>query len=64
MKTILKSVEEVRDFLEEATTEHIMANDLDIEITTFESEGILSGNEGLVIRSKDREWQISIVRSA
>lgn len=38
--------------------------DLDV-VSTFEEQGLLTMNNGLVLRMKDRaEWQITIVRSA
>ena len=35
----------------------------DVHVNTFENEGILTYQKGLVIRSGDSEFQISIVRS-
>jgi hypothetical protein len=34
-----------------------------MRVRSFEEAGVLSGKEGLVVRTKDAEFQITIVRS-
>ncbi len=59
MKTAADVEEIIRDLLlgDEAS-------DLGLRVDTFEEAGVLTANQGLVVRTRDgREFQVSIVRS-
>jgi hypothetical protein len=53
---------EFADLLEEALIES--NEDGDITIRSYESAGVLTYNEGLVVRIDDTEFQVTIVRSS
>lgn len=50
----------LQEALEEFKEEQISYR---LGVTTFEEAGILCTQKGLVLRTADREWQISIIRS-
>jgi hypothetical protein len=52
------------DLLEEALYEHAENSDREQpRICSFRSAGLLTGNEGIVVRLGDQEFQVRVVRS-
>jgi hypothetical protein len=63
---ILQTERNIREFLSEAVLTLADCDDVDIAVTTFETAGVTSANEGIVLRAGppgSPEFQITIVRS-
>jgi hypothetical protein len=55
---------EFADLLEEALDEHAKNDDRETpRIRTFREAGLLTRNEGIVVRLGDQEFQVTVVRS-
>lgn len=54
---------EMGDLLAEALYEYADENEMHVVTDTFANEGLLTSNEGIVVKIDGHEFQITIVRS-
>ena len=63
---ILQTERNIREFLSEAALTLADCDDIDIAITTLQAAGVMSANEGMILRAGppgSPEFQIMIIRS-